>query len=163
MKKEILLEVQGLGIIMYSDFATKHIKEGDNYLEKNYWEPTQVADHIKKGTIVAFSTGSPGQYLLKFHRGYPFDMSIYEFVIRLGIEVRDNTIQIRDLYDLLNWQNSCPSQQSIDIENGFYHITLCTSIPDSGVIGDNQDIDVYLNKLETMPELNYYGVPELCY
>lgn len=162
MEKEIKLAIQGIGIIMYSDFAIEHIKEGDNYLQQSYWQPSQVTNHILKGTIVGFCTGSSGEYTLKFHKGYPEDISNYEYVIRLGIEVRDRKIHFRDLYDLMSWTRKNPSEQSIDIENGFYHITLCTNIPESGIIGDRQEIYVYLNKLDKMPELNYLGVPQLC-
>jgi hypothetical protein len=73
--------------------------------------------------------------------------------------VRDAAIVVRDLYDLMDWRSSYPASQAITVENGFYHITLVGNMPSSGILGDNQEIDIYLNKLEKFPALRYGGVP----
>ena len=62
----------------------------------------------------------------------------------------------------MDWNAECPNNQFVEVENGFYHITLCSNIPESEVLGDNQEIFVYLNKLDTMPKLKYAGVPIFC-
>ena len=164
MDKEVKLDISGLGIIMYSDFAVAHIAEGEDYFSSKYQTPQQVVKHIYEGTIVGFCTSSPGQFILKFRSGYPneADLNSFEFRLRLAIEVIDGKICIRDLYDLMNWRVKCPENQYVKIENGFYHITLCGNIPETKVLGDNQEIYVYLNKLESMPELRYAGVPIFC-
>lgn len=161
LNKELTLDIEGLGIIMYSDFATAHIIEGEDYFFKSYQTPQQVANHIKEGSIVGFCTSSPGRYILKFRNGYPIesDLDLAEFKLRLGIEIRDGRMCIRDLYDLMSWEKSCPVNQQIKLENGYYHITLYGDVPATGVLGDNQIIYVYLNKLSSMPELRYNGVP----
>lgn len=99
MDKEIKLYISGLGIIMYSDFAVSHIAKGDDYFSSNYQTPEQVVKHIYEGTIVGFCTSSPGDFILKFKSGYPNEeeLNSSEFKLRLGIEVRDNRICIRDL------------------------------------------------------------------
>ena len=66
-----------------------------------------------------------------------------------------------DLFCLMEWSNDCPEEQILSIDPGYYHITLCTKRPVSGVLGDNQTIYVYLNRMEKMPELNWLGVPQL--
>lgn len=164
MNKEIKLYISGLGIIMYSDFAVSHIAEGEDYFSFNYQTPQQVVKHIYEGTIVGFCTSSPGDFILKFRDGYPeeADLQASEFKLRLGIEVKDGRICIRDLYDLMNWRAKCPDNQYVEVENGFYHITLYGDIPDTGIIGDDQVIYVYLNKLDSMPDLKYAGVPIFC-
>lgn len=164
MFKDIKLDISGLGIIMYSDFAISHIADGEDYFSSNYQTPQQVVKHIYEGTIVGFCTSSPGEFILKFRNGYPqeTDLDSFEFKLRLGIEIRDGRICFRDLYDLMDWNPQCPEHQYIEVENGFYHITLCGNVPDTGIIGDNQEIYVYLNKLDSMPKLKYAGVPIFC-
>ena len=162
MKREINLEIQGLGIIMYSPFAVAHIKEGEDYLESNYMDAGQVVEHIYAGTIVGFCTGSPGDYIIKIKEGYPDDNEDFDHSLRLGIEIREKCMCFRDLYDLLDWTVDCDVTQKIEIADGFYHITVCTNLPESEIYGDNQVIYIYLNKLESMPKLKYNGVPQLC-
>lgn len=43
----------------------------------------------------------------------------------------------------------------------FTDFTLCTRKPDSGIWGRGQTIFVYLNKLDSMPDLTWLGVPLL--
>jgi hypothetical protein len=164
IKKEIKLYISGLGIIMYSDFAVAHIAEGENYFSSHYQYPDKVAAHVMEGSLVGFCTGSPGDYILKFQEGYPSEkeMRKAEFGICLGIEIRENKMYVRDVYDLMDWKNECPTYQSIKLNNGFYHITLIGNCPKSGIIGDHQTINFYLNKLDEMPKLRWYGVPTYC-
>jgi hypothetical protein len=161
MNEEIYLSIVGLGIIMYSPFALLHISEGEDYLTSNYILPERVLEHVYRGTIVGFGTGSPGDYVLKFKEGYPVDEQVLasEFKLALGIEVRDAAIVVRDLYDLMDWRSSYPEEQVVHVANGFYHVTLLGNVPSSGILGDDQEIDIYLNKLEKFPALRYGGVP----
>ena len=165
MEKDIVhINISGLGIILYSRFAVLHISDDEDYFTMNYQSPEQVLAHIYKGTIVGFCTSSPGNYILKFFRGYPDDVFLAsnEFKLRLGIHVKEGKIFIRDLYDLMAWSSECPENQSIEVDDGFYHVTLCSNVPDSGVLGDNQVVFVYLKKLDAMPKLYFKGVPTLC-
>ena len=66
-----------------------------------------------------------------------------------------------DLFWLSEWSGECPPEQILSIKPGYYHITLCTKRPDSGIWGDDQVIYVYLNRLDAMPELAWRGVPLL--
>ena len=161
---QIELEIEGLGIIMYSPFATADITEGENYFSPHYSTPEQVQQHIQVGTIVSFGTSSPGTYLLDFVSGYP-EQSILEsseFKLRLGIEIRNGVLCVGDVFDLMDWTKEIPPERIVEIENGFYHISLCSNTPASGIIGDSQEILVYMNKLESMPKLANLGVPTLC-
>ena len=162
-EKKIVIDIEGLGIILYSDFAVKGIEDDEDYLSENYNKPEDVVRHIENGTIVGFCTGSPGQYTLNFKEGYPSEQEvrISDLKLRLGIEVRDNRICVSDLYSLLEWSTE-EEPEFIKIENGFYHITLCGNIPTSGITGDDQWINVYLKRLDSMPELRYSGVPMFC-
>ena len=47
------------------------------------------------------------------------------------------------------------------LEDGAYEITVLTKKPGSGIIGDNQDIIIYFEKVEEMPKLMWEGVPGL--
>ncbi|MDQ0178385.1 hypothetical protein [Bacillus chungangensis] len=161
LKKDILIEIDGLGIIIYSPHAVSFIQEDEDYLTSKYLTAEQVADHVNNGTIVSFGTGSPGNYLLKIRSGYPNEnlLDSFDFVLRLGIQVSGEIIFFRDLYDLMEWTSHCPSTQSIHLENGYYHITVFSNLPKSGIRGENQEIYVYFNKLRCFPKIKYYGVP----
>lgn len=159
----IEIEIEGLGMILYSPKSAAHIKEGEDYFQTNYYKPEDVEQHCLNGTIVGFCT-SPGRYILCFREGYPDQVVLdeNEFRLRLAVRVFDGKLCVRDLYNLLDWSPECPPQQIIPIEDGIYHVTLCSRLPISGILGRNQEILVYLNKLEAMPELKYGGVPTLC-
>jgi hypothetical protein len=160
----VRLEVQGLGILLYSPFAAEHIQQGEDYLSKRYSTPTDVVPQILAGALVGFGTGSPGVFLLRLHSGYPSQEEINssEFRLRLAVEVRDDVLCVRDLYDLLDWDPSCPPAQKIGVASGYYHVTLCSAPPESGILGDDQTIDVFLHALPSLPSLKYDGVPILC-
>ena len=152
-----------MGIVFHSGGIAKNIKDGTNYLQTEYWNTIQVVEHIKKGDMVGFCTGSQGDYILKFREGYPneqMDM-IYPISIRFAIIIDDETLYIRDLFDLTDWGSYCDEKYKLHIENGIYHITLNTKIPSSGIYGDNQEIFVFLQKLDEMPKLTWKGVPQL--
>lgn len=162
--KEILLTIAGLGIIFYSPKFAEHIKEGEDYLSSSYTTEEQVQAHIQQGTIVGFGTGSPGIFRLKFHSGYPDNSKLEQapFKLRLGLRCEGTRVCFRDLYDLMDWRHECALAQSIDLDDGIYHITLCSFLPPSGILGNNQVIDVYLHKLNYFPELSKQGIPTLC-
>ena len=163
MKYEVSIEISGLGIVFYSPFAVKHIKPGENFLEANFWDPEDVAKHVNDCFISAFCTGSPGSYILKIFDGeYPlYQIQKASVAIRLGIEVRDNLLVFRDLYDLMEWDDEYSESQAIKIPNGFYKITVFTSFSENEIIGDNQIINMHFEKMSERPKLNWDGVPNL--
>ncbi len=162
-EKDIHIMIDGMGIVFYSPETNKNIPEGCNFFEEEYSKPEDVARHIKKGDIVGFCTGSSGNFTLKFREGYPEENLLVEYpvAIRLGIDIQDEKLCVIDLFWLMEWGTECPLEQIIPIDSGYYHITLCTRKPDSGIWGDKQTIFVYLNKLDSMPELAWPGVPLL--
>lgn len=160
----IKLEISGIGIVFYSPAATQHIVEGTNFLSSGYTTEDQVQFHIQQGSIVGFCTGSPGIFTLRFHPAYPDDDYLHkcEFKLRLGLHCIGGIVCFRDLYDLLDWRATCPPGQILTLEDGFYHVTLCSDVPDSGILGDGQEINVYLQKLDALPDLSTHGIPTLC-
>jgi hypothetical protein len=162
--KEIVLEIVGTGIVFHSPKSTDFIQEGDDYLQTSYFTEEQVQSHIQKGTLVGFSTGAPGIFVLKFYSGYPSNKILDEsdFKLRLGLICVDSTVCFRDLYELLDWKTECPCAQTLRLDDGIYHVTLCSKLPSSGTIGDNQVIHFFLQKLDRFPDLAKHGVPALC-
>ena len=138
--------------------------KGEDYLTPNYTTERQVQSHIQTGSIVGFGTGSPGTFVLKFHSGYPEEtyLQTCDFKLRLGLRCEGGVVCFRDLYNLLEWRADCPTRQVIALEDGFYHVTLCSDLPESGIVGDNQAINVYLKKLDKFPSLAKQGIPALC-
>lgn len=162
-EKDIHLEIEGMGIVMYSSQTVQGIPKGYDYLSNEYTEPGQVAEHLRNGDMVGFCTGSGGNYLLKIREGYPsaeIDEK-YPISVRLGLEVKDNRVCFIDLFWLMEWYDDCPEEQCLRIGNGYYHVTLSTNKPASGIWGDNQIIYVYLNRLPAMPQVAWQGVPQL--
>jgi hypothetical protein len=163
-KKKIELDISGLGIIFYSPLNANHIKDGEDYLSKSYTREEDVQSHIQKGTIVGFGTESPGKFNLEIFEGYPSN-SIFissEFKLRLGLNCIGRKICFRDLYDLMEWHSSCPEEQILELNNGIYRITLCSNAPSSGILGDDQMIKIYFEKLNEFPKLSTHGIPTLC-
>jgi hypothetical protein len=157
------LEIAGLGLILCSPFATAHIAEGERYLEQHYWEPADVARHLRAGTIAGFCTGSSGTYRVRVVIGAPDTRAIvtHPWMVRLAVEVRDRTLWIRDLYDLLRWERACPRGQAIELDDGLYRVTAATAPTDSGIVGDDQDILLCLEPVDALPALTWEGVPFL--
>jgi hypothetical protein len=162
--RQMTLEVAGLGIVFHSPHATQHLQVGADFLTSHYVNEEQVQRYIQSGTIVGFATGSPGTFLLIFHSGYPDDalLNACEFKLRLGLHCRGGVVCFRDLYDLLDWRPDCNPEHLLDLEEGYYHVTLCSNRPASGLIGDRQEIHVYLQRLNVLPKLTARGVPTLC-
>lgn len=160
---DVEVVIDGMGFVLYSEGVVKNIMEGEDFFNREYATPEQVASHIKKGDIVGFNTGSGGKFNIKFRTGYP-SIEIdekYPISIRLAIDVKGGKLSIIDLFWLMEWSSDCPAEQQIDIEDGVYHMTISTARPKSNIWGDDQDIYIYLNKIEKMPELTWTGVPEL--
>lgn len=162
--KTIEMQIAGFGLIFYSPFCASNIGEGEDYLESDFLNPTDVEAQALQGRIVGVSTSSPGKFILVLHEGYPANEMVddYKYKLRIAVEVRDRTLCIRDLFDLIDWSAECPREQKLDLDDGFYHITLLSNDPESGILGDDQEVLVYLNKLDEMPKMRYNGVPTLC-
>lgn len=163
IKKDIKLITAGMGIVIYSNKAVENIQAGEDFFKKEFSTPQKVARHIKKGDIIGFNTGSPGNYNLCIRGGYPNEnlLSEYPIAIRLALNVIGNEISFIDLYWLMEWSDYVPEEQKVVVDDGIYHVTVLTRKPISGIWGDNQDIYIYLNKIEKMPELKWDGVPIL--
>lgn len=162
--RQIDLDLQGLGIILYSPFAVAHIADGADYLGEHFSDPGDVARHVRECRLTAFGTGSPGRFILTFSVGEPDDgvVQAAEFKLRLGLEVRDGRFCVRDLYDLMQWSPKCPDSQRVLAEDGFYRLTVYSSSPPSGILGDDQEISVCMEPVATKPDLRWDGVPSLC-
>lgn len=160
---DLELDIDGMGLVLYSEGAVQELVEGENFFQRDYSTPQQVAAHIKKGDIVGFCTGSGGRYHIKFREGYPDESADeqYPVGIRLALDVKGGKISIIDLFWLMEWSRDCPREQQLSVEDGIYHLTVLTAKPASGIWGDNQEIYIYMQKLDKMPELTWEGVPGL--
>lgn len=161
--QDILLTIDGMGIVIYSNEAMKNIEEGDNYFTKEFATPQKVSEHIKRGDIIGFNMGSSGTYNLHIRQGYPSIEIIEKYPIsaRLALNVLGNKVSFIDLYWLMEWSEYVPEEQTIEIEEGVYHVSVLTQKSSGGKIGDNQDIYVFFNKISEMPKLLWDGVPQL--
>ena len=120
------LTIDGMGIVFYSDGAVKNISEGEDFFSREYEDEEKVAEHIKKGDIVGFCTGSGGNCILKFINGYPSSKidEEYPISIRLGILIEGGRLFVKDIFSLMDWTKDCPENQQLKINDGVYYITL---------------------------------------
>ena len=164
-EKMIDMSISGLGFVFHSGEVMEEIEEGYDYLQNEYWEKEKVAEHVRKGDMVGLCTGSPGRYILRIRESSPdpVTMMLYPLRVHLGIRIDNGKMYIRDLYDLLSWTRECPSNQQISLKNGYYDMKICSAVPNSGIIGDSQEIVIFLEKVKQMPELRWNGVPQFIY
>lgn len=157
------LELVGLGIIYYSPQHAAHIPPHSDYLEIAYTNAPDVQRHIQAGTIVGFATASPGTFILEIKQGPPPRGRVFQarYKLRQGLRCIGETVCFRDLYDLMDWDPQCPNGQSVAMEDGIYRVTLCSDLPASGVVGDDQRVEMYFERLPQFPQLATEGVPTL--
>ena len=162
--REINVQISGLGFILYSPPAVRHIAEGSDYLETHFWEPEDVARHVMDCQLTAFGTGTPGAFRLRFHEGALDERALgaADFKLRLGLQVHDGVLCVRDLYDLMEWSADCPASQQLRMEDGWYRLTVYSSRPASGILGDDQVIDIHAEATREKPRLRWEDVPSLC-
>ncbi|MBO5094321.1 MAG: hypothetical protein J6C33_08185 [Lachnospiraceae bacterium] len=162
-EEQFQIEIDGLGIIFYSPQSAKHIKEGEDYLRQHYWKPEDVVRHVYDGSIVGIATGTPGVFDLNIYQNTDPDIEKLDpdFALKLCLNVTDQVVYFRDLYVLLRWEKESAEDIKVDMENGCYEVIVCSWIPESGIRGDHQRINLYFNRVETLPRLHYEGVPSL--
>lgn len=164
MRRSIRIEVAGLGLVLHSPWATQGIPSGSDFLLEHFTSGRDVAELTNRGAIVGVCTGSPGSYLLEFHSG-PLDEEAVlaaDHRVRLCLEIRDETLCVRDLYDLMSWRQEAPKAQCMELPDGFYALTAYTSLPPSEIVGDDQVIFVHLESTPSLIETAHRGVPLLC-
>lgn len=159
----LTLSTDGPGIVMYSDANMSYVSEGEDFFSKEFQNPDNVAEHIRKGDIIGFNTGSSGTYNITVRTGYPSEKVLEEYpiAIRLALDVKGGSVSVIDLFWLTEWSSEVPDEQKIFLPDGIYHVTVMTRKPDSNIWGDNQKIFMYFNRIEEMPQLTWRGVPGL--
>lgn len=157
------LSIDGMGIVFFSAERMRHIAPGTDFLSTEFTQPDKIAEHLKTGDISAFCTGSGGDFTLHFLSGYPSAEigEAYPVSARLGLEVRGGSVQFCDLFWLSKWDPHFPESQIVKMPDGFYDVTVCTRLPESGYWGEDQTILMYFNKVDAMPALTWTGVPYL--
>src|SRR5258708_6947447 len=162
--RKLTLDIQGLEILLYPPAAVAHIPEGADYLKSHFWEPADVARHVMECRLTTFCTGSPGSFRLRLLDGPPDEKAVAasHFKLRLGLLVEGGIVCVRDLYELMDWRNLCPKEQQFPVPDGWYRLTVFSSPPPSGILGDHQEIGIYFEPVESKPQLRWEGVPSLC-
>lgn len=158
------LEIAGLGIILYSPISAAHIEDGSDYLNESFWDPDDVARHLTEGQITAFCTGTPGTFQLRFNSGPPDEAALAEaeFKVQMGLQVHGGIVCVRDLYDMMDWTVECPPDQQLSVKDGWYLLTAYSSAPESGVLGDDQVIEIAVERCPRKPSYPSDEIPMLC-
>ena len=163
MNYDLHLVLDGLGIALFSAKKMEYVTPGSDFFTAEFDNPKQIAAYLNQGDITAFCTGSGGDFDLHFLSGAPSAeiLEQYPVSVRLGLEVQGGSIQVCDVYWLMKWDANFPQEQIIPLEDGFYEITVCTRLPESGYWGEDQTIYLFFEKAEHMPELSWRGIPDL--
>ena len=61
----------------------------------------------------------------------------------------------------MEWFADCPAEQQLTADDGWYLLTVYSSPPPSGFLGDGQVIDVAMERVAKKPVLKWEGVPPL--
>lgn len=69
------LSTDGAGIVLYSENAIT-CDEGEDFFSKEFSTPFKVAEHLAKGDIIGFNTGSSGDFVIKIRYGYPSEKNV---------------------------------------------------------------------------------------
>ena len=98
--QEIKLTTDGPGIVMYSDANMNYVSEGEDFFSKEFSASEKVAEHIQKGDIIGFNTGSPGVFDITVRTGYPSAKMLEEYpiAIRLALDVKGGSVSVIDLF-----------------------------------------------------------------
>ena len=157
------LHLEGPGFVVYSPFAMAGVAPGASFLDEHFTEPDDVASAVCAGRLAGCCTGSPGTYRVELLEGAPdhADLARYTWWIRLAVEVRDRTVCVRDLFDFARWNPACPSEQRIELADGFYRLAVATRPTNSGIVGNDQDVAIAFERVDMLPELSWTGVPFL--
>jgi hypothetical protein len=159
----LAMEIDGPGFVVYSPFAMSAVPTGERFLEERFSEPADVGALVRAGRLAGFCTGSPGTYNIELVEG-ALDLPTiagFPWLIRLALEVRDQTVCIRDLYDFARWDPTCPAPQTLELPVGFYRLTVGTRPTNSGIVGDDQSIIIAFEPVTALPPLTWEGVPFL--
>ncbi len=77
------------------------------------------------------------------------------------LDVKGGKVYVIDLLWLTEWSDEVPEEQTILLDDGIYHVTVLTRKPESGIWGDDQEIYLYFQVIDEMPEMMWKGVPYL--
>jgi hypothetical protein len=155
--------IAGPGLVFYSPFAMANVAPGSHFLQERFTEPEDVGALVRAGRLGGINMGSPGTYHLDLQLGELNVPTVagYLWWIRLALEVRDNTVCVRDLFDFSRWRPQCPTEQTFVVPNGFYRLRCGTRPSDSEIVGDDQDIIVVFEPVKALPEVTWHSVPFL--
>lgn len=164
-EKDIVLELESMGFIIFSKYAVAKIEKGEDFLSTHYWKPEDVAKEVNSGGILGVCVGGPGTYIIKVREGMPCDelRDNTKLKRRLSIKVSDEHVYLEDLYSLACWMDTYAQydeERSIKIDNGYYTILMAGNIPNTGLRGDNQIIYMYFIRDADFKETQYQGVPD---
>ena len=175
--KDIILPLDGLGMLFYSEGAVKHIPVGEDYFEKVFSQPQKVSEHIRQGDMIGICTGGESaDFELRFRSGSPSEeiQQKYPAQLQFAIHVMGTKLNVVDVYWLMRWKNDCPKEQQVEIESGIYQMTVCGEPPLSALEEQFSEeeceeyanrprvVYIFLDRLEAMPEQDWNkGVPDL--
>lgn len=155
------ISTDGPGIVFYSEEINSSVDEEFDFFSNDFYTPEQVSKHVKKGDITCVGTGTSGNFLLSFLEGYPSKSICDEYpsTVRLAIKITNNKMYFDDVFSLFEWSKNHSRDLTVELENGFYHLTLLTKLPSTRKWGDNQEILIFVKKINKMPQLMWEGVP----
>lgn len=162
---EIDLDIAGIGLIIYSEAELPNISIGSDFLQSQFMTEDQIFHFLQLGKLMGISTGTPGFFLIKCFIVDSADETnshSSEFIAHGYVFVSDQSVCIRDLYDLMEWQAELNERQKVNLPNGHYHVVVTSRTPETGILGDNQVVHIYFIKKNSVHVLDFTGIPAIC-
>jgi len=159
------IDINGLGLVALTKEAMRDVTDGTDYLEDVFWDGDNVTALANAGHVVGISTGSSGTYVVNVHLRPPTPEECNaQFTLTTFIVVEGTQFSLLDLYDLMEWAPELCEDYAVDVPHaGRWKMTWLSSLPLSGVVGDQQQVGLYLEPLAVDADTPVFDdIPELC-
>ncbi len=158
--EKVNYHLTGLGFILFSEGAVANIEDGEDYLGEHFWDGENVVKSVNEGKIVGVNS-QPGDFTFEFREGgsTPEEWGSYDIVMPLSIEIKGGKLFLDDLYALLDWESENEYRLELELEDGLYSILLLSNIPESEILGDNQEVIMYIEKDDEALMLEWHNIP----
>jgi len=107
--------------------------------------PIRTYNTLREDTGFDFGQETSGRYMVRIRIGEPGAKvrAAYPVTSRAVVSVRDNTIHLQDIFDLMGFDLDCTADYTAAVPDGFYHVTMCVVYPGGENTADPRNIYIY--------------------
>jgi hypothetical protein len=161
---ELPISLLSGSLVFFSPASVQWIEDGYDFFTNCYSKASQVVALINDGLIGAVDFGNQGTFWLSpMPKSGLSDVELSEqqFCFEMGLAVMGGRVCFRDLYDLYQWESDLSGAQSFELADGFYKVTLATTVsPELGPGAEQRVLFIY-EQMAAMPFFEWQGIPRL--